>query len=447
MKVLIVDDNKNNRMILNLLLEEYQIHNSDIKFDISEAEDGILAIESVEKSHYDLIFMDIMMPNMDGISATTAIRRIDKKSMIIAVSAIDDNERKKVILNSGAEDYISKPVNGDIFNVRLHSYIKLIQARHQNLPISKKPLNLFSKDIYPYHLHFHGENEDMISSFWEYYLLNNTPYDGISDVVRFIYDMALSALDTGSTVDIYEENTDEYMYFTLEVQTPLDPDAIMHYADRNNLLDNYKLSGKRLSTKLSKERVVNFIERSNVERRSDTDRRAEATTPKEIETQVATKNPKPTAPVENKVFDILEADDFEDFKEYISKLNSLLLILGSNMQEYEVDEMVAALLRISKTASSYNDLYTVGACLGDLGYAINNNKGVLMEKSSELGPLAVAFGGDLSHWFKSLFIEGAPSVNFLDDSIVSNAKMIESFINPQAQELEESGDVDDIFDF
>ena len=450
MKVLIVDDNKNNRMILNLLLEDYQENNSGVKFDISEAEDGEIALESVKNNSYDLIFMDIMMPNMDGISATTAIRRINKKSMIIAVSAVDDDERKRVILNNGAEDYISKPVNGDIFTVRLQSYLKLIQARHTTVAAPKKSLNLFTKDIYPYHLHFNGENEDMISSFWEYYLLNNTPYDGISDMVRFIYDMALVALGMDSSVDIYEENTDEHMYITLETQTPLDPDTIMHYGDKNNLMDNYKLEGKKLSTKLSKEKVVNFIDRSNVERRSESDRRVVTSENKiadepKVETQ--TIKSEPDAVIENQIFDILESEDFEDFKEYISKLNSLLLILGSSVEEYEVDEMVMTLLQLSKTVSSYNDLYTIGSCLGHLGSDINNNKAVFIEKSSELGPLAIAFGGDLSQWFKSLFIEGAPSIDFLDDSIVSNAKMIENFINPQAEELEESGDVDDIFDF
>jgi len=449
MKVLIVDDNKNNRMILNLLLEDYQEKNSDVKFDISEAEDGAIALENVKSNNYDLIFMDIMMPNMDGISATTAIRRIDKKAMIIAVSAIDDDERKKVILNNGAEDYIPKPVNGDIFSVRLHSYLKLIQARQTTISAPKKSLNLFTKDIYPYHLHFHGENEDMISSFWEYYLLNNTPYDGISDMVRFIYDMALSALEKDSVVNIYEENSDDYMYITLETQTSLDPDAIMHYADKNNFMDNYKLEGKRLSTMLSKEKVVNFIERSNIERRTESDRRNSSDNKIKDDLNIETPTVKleSNVTIENQVFDILEPEDFQDFKEYISKLNSLLLILGSNIEEHEVDEMVITLLQVSKTASSYNDLYTIGSVLGNLGAAINNNKAVFMEKSSELGPLAIAFGGDLSQWFKSLFIEGAPSIDFLDDSITSDAKMIESFIVPQSDEDEDTADVDDIFDF
>jgi len=455
MNVLIVDDNKNNRMILKLLLEDYQENEKDISFNITEAEDGLIAIEKVKNTSYDLIFMDIMMPNLDGIAATASIRRLDKKAMIIAVSAVDDNERKKIILNNGAEDYISKPVNGDIFNVRLQSYLKLIQSRQGSFISPKRPHNLFSRDIYPYHMHFDGESEDMLASFWEYYLVNNTPYEGISDIVRFIYDMALTAVEKGEEVNIYEENTDFSMYLTLEVASGFDPDMIMHFADKNSVVDNYKLEDRVLSTSLSKVKVHNFIERSDQDRRKEVRTSLEVNSEKQEPTVEAVTEPKttivedtPQEIVENQVFDFLDPEDFEDLQEYISKLNSLLLIVGSSsIEDYEVDEMVVTLLQLSKTACSYNDLYKIGASLGDLGNAINSYKEAFVEKSSDLGPLAVAFGGDLSQWFRLLFIEGAPSIDFLDDSIVSNAQMIESFINPNATVAAQEDEVDDIFDF
>ncbi|MBV5278784.1 MAG: response regulator, partial [Campylobacteraceae bacterium] len=62
-KVLIVDDNNNNRLTLNLLLEEVS------GIEIYEAEDGQIAVEMCVKQNFDLIFMDIMMPNMDGFEA------------------------------------------------------------------------------------------------------------------------------------------------------------------------------------------------------------------------------------------------------------------------------------------------------------------------------------------------------------------------------------------
>jgi CheY-like chemotaxis protein len=442
MKVLIVDDNKNNRMILNLLLEDYIDEHKGVSFDITEVEDGLQAVQATKDNKYDLIFMDIMMPNMDGIEATAAIRRLDKKVMIIAVSAVDDNDRKKIILNNGAEDYISKPINADIFEVRLDSYIKLLDSRSKSTKSSTvvlaKPHNLFNKDIFPYETHFNGENKERLSAFWEYYLLNDTPYDGISDMVRFIFDMGLSALKDGR-VDIFEENSMDYMYMTIRASKDFNPDTIMLYADKNNFVENYKLDGRILCTKLKKDKIVTLIEPKADVQIAEPEVNEVVSSPLEVQIPVSSK--------ELHVFDILDPDDFEDLKDFISKLNSLLLILGSSpIEQHEADELVITMLQISKSISSYNELYSVGSALGALGHAIDENKEAFVEKSLELGPLAVAFGGDLSHWFKSLFIQGATSIDFLDDSIVSNAQIIQSFINPQSEAAADN-DMDDIFDF
>lgn len=439
MKILIVDDNKSNRMILSLLLEEYREKHPSLEIVIDEVADGLQAVDAVKKMKYDLIFMDIMMPQMDGVKATSIIRHLDKKVMIIAVSAVDDNDRKKIILNNGAEDYISKPVNADVFNVRLHSYIRLLESRKMSTSSSvrlSKPHNLFTKNIYSYETHFNGENEDMLSSFWEYYLLNDTPYEGTSDMVRFIFDMGLISLEDGH-IDIYEENTDEMMYLTLISEKAYDPDAIMLYADKNNFVNDYKLKDNTLSVKLKKERIMTCIEShvanpiENTVIKTNLQREVNIVIPSS----------------ELSTFNILDSDDFEDLKDYISRLNSLLLILGSStIDETETDEMITTLLRIAKSISAYTDLYKVGSALGTLGNAIHEHKASFIEKSLDIGPLAVAFGGDLSHWFKSLFISGATSIDFLDASIVSNAHMIEGFINPSML-VDTGSNTDDIFDF
>lgn len=71
--ILIVDDNENNRLSLQLLLEELQdIH-------INEAQNGEEAIAFCKHTPVDLIFMDIMMPIMDGIEATAAIKVLHQK--------------------------------------------------------------------------------------------------------------------------------------------------------------------------------------------------------------------------------------------------------------------------------------------------------------------------------------------------------------------------------
>ncbi len=142
MNILIVDDNANNRMILRLLLEDYTDEHN-INFTTDEAKDGIEAIDKCKENDFDLVFMDIMMPNINGIEATKIIRETNNKIMIIAVSAVDDSARQKQILNAGAEDYISKPINAEIFVNRIDNYISLIESRgHEKQNI--KTANLFT---------------------------------------------------------------------------------------------------------------------------------------------------------------------------------------------------------------------------------------------------------------------------------------------------------------
>lgn len=135
-KVLIVDDNDNNRLTLNLLLEEVE----DI--EVYEAEDGQVAVEMCVKNDFDLIFMDIMMPNLDGFEATKYIKQVNKKCMIIALSALDDEVSKHKMLSLGAEDYLTKPLNADHFLQRIKQYLRIIELRNNKFINFQKPLIL-----------------------------------------------------------------------------------------------------------------------------------------------------------------------------------------------------------------------------------------------------------------------------------------------------------------
>lgn len=117
-KVLIVEDNKINQLILKKLLEKYNI-NADI------ANDGIEALELVKKEHYELILMDIKMPNMNGFETTKEIRNIKeyKEIPIIGVSAHAMVEEKDKALRSGMDDYITKPIVPSELLQKLNKYL------------------------------------------------------------------------------------------------------------------------------------------------------------------------------------------------------------------------------------------------------------------------------------------------------------------------------------
>lgn len=102
-KILIVDDNEINIKVFKGLLEP-------LKMQIDTAENGKVAVEMVENHPYHMVFMDHMMPVMDGIEATRRIRKNGKESLpIIALSANATKDAKKMFLEKGFDGFVSKP--------------------------------------------------------------------------------------------------------------------------------------------------------------------------------------------------------------------------------------------------------------------------------------------------------------------------------------------------
>jgi CheY-like chemotaxis protein len=74
------------------------------------AGNGAQALDELTKTTYDLIFMDVQMPEMDGLEATKNIRQnFEKQPIIIAMTANAMVEDKEACINAGMNDYISKP--------------------------------------------------------------------------------------------------------------------------------------------------------------------------------------------------------------------------------------------------------------------------------------------------------------------------------------------------
>ena len=108
MRVLVVDDNVINRKVARGFLKSYA-------FDLTEAESGPEAIELVRKNRYDIIFMDHMMPMMDGIEAAEIIRRDCGENgaapVMIALTANAMEGMREKFLDCGFQDFIAKPLD------------------------------------------------------------------------------------------------------------------------------------------------------------------------------------------------------------------------------------------------------------------------------------------------------------------------------------------------
>ena len=112
MRILAVDDDRINRMVFEAYLMKV-VENHGLEYSFEMAESGIEALQKCVAGRFDLIFMDIMMPGMDGIDAVKVIREIYKnrkweEAMIVMVTACEN--KRMDARDAGAVGYLLKPV-------------------------------------------------------------------------------------------------------------------------------------------------------------------------------------------------------------------------------------------------------------------------------------------------------------------------------------------------
>lgn len=102
-RILVVDDAPITRLVLRDILET---HGYEV---VAEAADGNEAVQKYQELHPDLVTMDIIMPNKDGLAALEELLAIDKNAKVMMVTAIDQRESLMKAIRLGASDYIVKP--------------------------------------------------------------------------------------------------------------------------------------------------------------------------------------------------------------------------------------------------------------------------------------------------------------------------------------------------
>ena len=119
-RILVVDDNPlNQKLLAAKLTHEYYI--------VSLANDGIDALEKIEKEKPDLILLDVMMPRMDGFEACKRIKGNSDTSHIpvVIVTALSDVADRVKGLEAGADDFLTKPINDVALMARVRSLLRL----------------------------------------------------------------------------------------------------------------------------------------------------------------------------------------------------------------------------------------------------------------------------------------------------------------------------------
>lgn len=116
-----VDDNYMNRMVFKRLLQK-------TKVQIMDVEGGKQCLEAIQKEHFDIIFLDHMMPEMDGVETYEQMQQQEhlcKDSKVIMLTANAIQGAREQYLEMGFDDFLSKPILPDALEKMLRKYLEV----------------------------------------------------------------------------------------------------------------------------------------------------------------------------------------------------------------------------------------------------------------------------------------------------------------------------------
>ena len=179
MSILIVDDEE---LIRNVIKEYLSLEG----YNVEEAEDGNIAVNMAKNKDYDLIIMDIMMPNKDGFSAVKEIKQ-SKNIPCIMLSARGEEYDKLIGFDLGIDDYVTKPFSPKELVARVKAILKRVKQDEEKyqysglviddkahvVTIDNKEVNLTPKeyDLLKYlvkNKNIALTREQLLSSIWGY---------------------------------------------------------------------------------------------------------------------------------------------------------------------------------------------------------------------------------------------------------------------------------------
>ena len=140
-KILVVEDNKNARKLMCAVLQRSG-------FEPFQAEDGVQALEVMDKQHIDLVVLDLMMPNMDGYELTSELRGAWPNLPILMLTAKQESKDKHKGFLVGCDDYMVKPADEEELVLRIKALLRRSQiASEQKIVIGSVELDYNSLTI------------------------------------------------------------------------------------------------------------------------------------------------------------------------------------------------------------------------------------------------------------------------------------------------------------
>lgn len=137
LRVLVADDNNTNIEVVSRMLKLEDV------YDVTIAKDGQEAYELVKvnferNERFDVIFMDIQMPNLDGLQSTRLIRKMGYNAPIVALTAFSDASNVKDCMDSGMNEFLSKPIRRPALKKVLQKFVTIPEEPETSSLLTKK---------------------------------------------------------------------------------------------------------------------------------------------------------------------------------------------------------------------------------------------------------------------------------------------------------------------
>lgn len=125
-RILVIDDNEDIRMIIGYSLMK-------AGYQVDDAEDGQAGLQKINEHNYDLMIIDWMMPNMNGIELVRKLRREHVNSIIFMLTAKDGVDDLVEAFDAGVDDYMRKPFSPRELSVRVNLHLEQTQKKEQTV--------------------------------------------------------------------------------------------------------------------------------------------------------------------------------------------------------------------------------------------------------------------------------------------------------------------------
>lgn len=158
-RILVVEDEKDIQNIIKAFLE-------NAEYKVETADDGLDAINFIQKNNYDLILLDIMLPKIDGFTVCEMIRK-NSNIPIIILTALTDEESQLKGFDKLADDYITKPFSMPVLLKHIEAIFRRTNNSNENTSILKYKNIILNTENYEVYV----DNQKVTLTFREYEIL------------------------------------------------------------------------------------------------------------------------------------------------------------------------------------------------------------------------------------------------------------------------------------